>query len=212
MRKSGTVVRWEEARGVGVIRGSDTPTDVIFRGRDFEGTPAQGLAVEYDEVVLGGRSVHATAIRVADAAMAAASPEGRRASARRPADASRRPDRQRRRGATPVVIGIVAWFGALVAATVAGRLAVPVLLALPLYNLFVFFLYWHNRHARSRGATHIPEDALHVLAALGGWPGAWLAQRLLRYQPATAWFHRAFWIAVGVNVAWLAGWLLLGGA
>lgn len=210
MRKSGTVVRWQESRGFGLIRGSDAPTDVVFRGRDFEGTPAQGLAVEYDEVVLGGRAVHALAIRVADAAMAAASPQARRASAPPVATPARPP--RKRRGATPVLLGIVAWFGLFVGATVAGRLAVPVLLALPIYNLFVFFLYWHNRHARSRGATHIPEDALHVLAALGGWPGAWLAQRLLRYQPATAWFDRAFWIAVGVNVVGVLAWLFLAGA
>lgn len=207
MRKQGTVVQWRESRSFGVIRAADSRADVMFRGRDFQGHPAQGMAVEFDEVLLGGRALHAHGIKPVDTAIAAAAP--RRAKAPTPhLDDDLRP-RQKRRGAMPVLLGIVAYYGLLVGATVIGRVSVPVLLAVPIFNLFVFFLYWHNKDAARRGGLRLPEDLLHLLAALGGWSGAWLAQRLLRYRPSTPWFTRTFWIATGVHVAALLGWLFL---
>lgn len=207
MRKQGTVVQWRESRSFGLIRAADSRADVMFRGRDFLGQPAQGMAVEFEEVLLGGRALHAHSIKPADAAMAAAAPRRGRATSVH-LDDDMRP-RQKRRGAMPVLLGIVAYYGLLVGATVIGRISVPMLLSVPIFNLVVFFLYWHNKDAARRGGLRLHEDLLHLLAALGGWNGAWFAQRLLRYKPSTPWFHRTFWIATGVHVAALLGWLFL---
>ena len=50
-------------------------------------------------------------------------------------------------------------------------------------------------------------DALHLLGIIGGWPGALLAQRLLRHKNSKQSFQVVFWITVLLNCAGVF-WLL----
>lgn len=70
-------------------------------------------------------------------------------------------------------------------------LAVPVLL-----SLFAYFAYHSDKERATSGAWRIPESTLHLLALLGGWPGAFLAQRQLRHKTAKASFQIIFWTIV----------------
>ena len=49
-------------------------------------------------------------------------------------------------------------------------------------NLCALALYAWDKHAARRGIRRVPEARLHLLALLGGWPGAWLGQRLFRHK------------------------------
>ncbi len=42
-------------------------------------------------------------------------------------------------------------------------------------------LAWDKRQAR-RDRWRIPEARLHLIEALGGWPGSWVARRQLRHK------------------------------
>lgn len=63
-----------------------------------------------------------------------------------------------------------------------------------------FALYGVDKSAARAQARRTPEKTLLVIGLLGGWPGAILAQQLLRHKSAKASFRAAFWATVVVNV------------
>lgn len=65
MQQQGSIVRWDGARGFGFIRSARTQTDVFFHVRDFGGMPEPALhmAVDYEEIHVGGKGPRAMAVR-----------------------------------------------------------------------------------------------------------------------------------------------------
>lgn len=68
-------------------------------------------------------------------------------------------------------------------------------------SIITFVVYAMDKSAATRGNWRTKESTLHLLALAGGWPGALLAQQLLRHKSAKASFRRVFWVTVLVNVA-----------
>lgn len=71
-------------------------------------------------------------------------------------------------------------------------------------SLLTFLLYWHDkRRARAEG-RRIPENVLHALELAGGWPGALLAQQLLRHKTRKVSYQTLFWLIVALHqVYWI---------
>lgn len=61
--------------------------------------------------------------------------------------------------------------------------------------------YLLDKRAAQKGTGRIPEATLLVLGLAGGWPGALLAQRVLRHKTRKTSFQIAFWLTVILNVA-----------
>jgi uncharacterized membrane protein YsdA (DUF1294 family) len=53
-------------------------------------------------------------------------------------------------------------------------------------SVVAFQAYLVDKRAAVRDRRRIPETTLHLLELLGGWPGALLAQRLIRHKNAKA--------------------------
>lgn len=68
-------------------------------------------------------------------------------------------------------------------------------------SLTSFIVYAGDKRAAAKGLQRVPERTLHLLALACGWPGALLAQQLLRHKSSKPAFLRLFWLTVGVN--WL---------
>ena len=49
-------------------------------------------------------------------------------------------------------------------------------------NVVTVLAYWVDKRAAVRGAWRVPEINLHTLEFLGGWLGAYLAQRFFRHK------------------------------
>jgi len=62
-----------------------------------------------------------------------------------------------------------------------------------------------KRRAGSIGQRRVPERTLHLLALLGGWPGAILAQRRFRHKTKKASFRLALWFVVLLHLTIVAG-------
>lgn len=104
--------------------------------------------------------------------------------------------------------------GALVVAIVAiGILAVTsdrtglLLAAYIIMSLITFGAYVLDKSAAQAGRWRTPEKTLHLLALLGGWPGAMAAQWLIRHKSSKTSFQAMFWLTIILNVL-LLGWLL----
>lgn len=67
-------------------------------------------------------------------------------------------------------------------------------------SLASFIVYYGDKRAAQRGAWRVAESTLQGLALACGWPGALLAQSLLRHKSAKPSFQRVFWACVLLNV------------
>jgi len=74
-------------------------------------------------------------------------------------------------------------------------------------SVITFLVYLVDKSAARNRRWRIPERTLHVLGVAGGWPGALIAQRMLRHKSSKRSFQLIFWITVVVNCCGLA-WLL----
>ena len=81
-------------------------------------------------------------------------------------------------------------------------IAIPVLL-----SGLTYLIYDMDKKAAQQGKQRIPEKNLHLLALMGGWPGALLAQQKLRHKTAKTQFQQVFWATVMMN--WLLLFLLI---
>jgi uncharacterized membrane protein YsdA (DUF1294 family) len=86
------------------------------------------------------------------------------------------------------------------------NIAIAVYLALVLImSLASFFAYGWDKGQAANGGRRMPERTLHIMAFLGGWPGAIFAQRQFRHKTQKASFRIVFWITVILHVGVVAG-------
>ena len=70
-----------------------------------------------------------------------------------------------------------------------------------LVSLICFVVYgWDKRQAINDG-RRVPERTLHLLAFLGGWPGALFGQWHFRHKTNKLSFLIVFWLVVVLHVA-----------
>jgi len=94
----------------------------------------------------------------------------------------------------------------VVAAAYLGKLPPFVALIYVAMSVITFFAYWLDKSAARANRWRTRENTLHVLALLGGWPGALIAQGRFRHKVRKESFLMAFWLTLVTNlvvVAWL---------
>lgn len=89
---------------------------------------------------------------------------------------------------------------AVLAATVLGKLPVVISGACFMFSLISFFAYAKDKSAAKRDAWRTPENTLHMLDLLGGWPGGLIAQQKFRHKTAKESFQAVFWFSVAGNI------------
>lgn len=86
-------------------------------------------------------------------------------------------------------------------------LALSALLLYLLMSMICFVFYAVDKRAARLGRWRVAEAKLHLLALLGGWPGAMCAQSLLRHKTQKPGFRAAYYLTLTLNLS-LLGYLL----
>lgn len=89
--------------------------------------------------------------------------------------------------ASAIALGISAWFTKPWPVWYVAVYALFVLVG----SGIAFVAYWLDKKAAEASRRRIPENTLHLMALLGGWPGAVIAQQLLRHKSSKGSFRVA---------------------
>jgi uncharacterized membrane protein YsdA (DUF1294 family) len=68
-----------------------------------------------------------------------------------------------------------------------------------LVSAIAYVVYWWDKHSAQTGGGRVAETTLHLLELIGGWPGAFFAQRRLRHKSSKVSFLVVFWLIVAVH-------------
>ena len=186
MRFDGTIKTWNDDRGFGFIVPTQGGQEIFFHIKAFRanGRPQVGQAVSF-EVELG--------------------PQGKkRAKFVEPLRASRPVVRRQREGSaqwgTATYFAIPAFVVLYLVASVLWRVPGWVAGVYIGASVVAFFIYAADKSAAVADAWRVSESTLLAVGFLGGWPGAIVAQQVLRHKSSKASFRSAFWGTVILNV------------
>lgn len=84
------------------------------------------------------------------------------------------------------------------------------LILYPLMSLLTFKLYANDKSRAQNKQWRTRENTLHLCELLGGWPGAFIAQRRLRHKNRKASYQTVFWSIVALHMAFWINWFFLG--
>ena len=198
MRFTGTLKAWNDERSFGFLEPAQGGQEIFVHIKAFPsgtGRPCVGQVLTFEVHTGSDGKKKARAVQYPVRAM----------KARRQRSPSPVPWTLPRALAMPVFIGIYAF--------VAWRWGFYPLVPLAYLGMSVlaFFAYAFDKSAAVSGRWRTSENTLHGLSLAGGWPGALLAQQLLRHKTSKQSFVHTFWFTVVVNVsacvAWHAGLL-----
>ena len=73
-----------------------------------------------------------------------------------------------------------------------------------------YLTYALDKSSAEHSSRRTPENTLHLLDLLGGWPGALIAQHQFRHKTVKTSFQATFWLTVVINIGLIA-WLISSG-
>lgn len=196
MRLEGTLTSWNDDRGFGRIESTQGGEPIFVHISAWPrgaGRPQLHQAVTF-EVETGPKGKRARNVALVQARRPAA-PAGRAAGPSRAAPAPA--------WGTATLFALPAFVVLYAAVTAVWKLPLWVAGLYLAMSAATFVAYALDKSAALRGAWRTPESTLHTLALAGGWPGALLAQQVLRHKSRKAAFRLVFWGTVVLNAVGL---------
>ncbi len=206
MRFEGRLKSWNDERGFGFIEPRDGGQDIFVHASALPtrfGRPQPGQSLSFQvELNRDGKK------RATNVGVGVGDDEQRRQPARRLRQA------RAARWSVADALAVPVFLAVYVAVALAWGVAAWVALAYLGLSVVCLFAYAFDKSAARAGARRTSEKRLLLLGLAGGWPGALVAQQLLRHKSGKASFRSAFPGTVFLNAAtfvivhspWLSRW------
>ena len=193
MRFTGTLKSWNDERGFGFIEPAQGGQELFVHIKAFPpgtGRPAVGQILHFEVGTSANGKKNARAVQYP----------------KRTKSISRRKLEQSAAWTVPRVLALPAF--AVMYTLVVWRcgFSLPIFSAYLALSVVTFLVYAFDKSAATSGRRRIAEQTLHLFAMLGGWPGALVAQQILRHKTSKQEFVQVFWFTVAVNVGVFAAW------
>lgn len=189
MRQEGILKTWNDDRGFGFIEPVHGGQDIFVHIKAFParaGRPEVGAALSFEVALNAEGRKQARRVELLKARRRLA-----------PASAS-----SPVRWGTATLFAIPAFFAGAAVVAYFFKLPAWVMGWYGLMSLVCFVVYGQDKSAaRVEGRQRVRESTLLMLGLLGGWPGAIVAQQLLRHKSSKQSFRARFWLSVLGNVA-----------
>jgi uncharacterized membrane protein YsdA (DUF1294 family)/cold shock CspA family protein len=194
MRYQGKITTWQDDKGFGFVTQHGGGHRAFVHISAFENRarrPAIGDIVSYDLGADEKKRLRAERVKFSEV--------------RKPPPSLR----EDRNAGSVIAVSVAIVFLAilLIGLGLAGRLPFALVLLYLAMSVVTLIVYGLDKSAAMNNRRRTPEDTLHLLALVGGWPGALFAQVAFRHKSSKRGFQVTFWIIVLINsagVAWLS--------
>lgn len=185
MRSQGKIAKWNDERGFGFISAAEGGDSVFVHISSLprgDRRPSVNEAVTYTLAFDSHGRPQANDVRfIVDSSSAS-------------------PMRQIPRSGIVVPIAFaMSFLIALAALAAVGWLEISWLALYYGASLITYGCYSRDKTAAQNAGRRIPESTLHLMSLFGGWPGALIAQMLLRHKTRKPSFLVGYWFTVIVN-------------
>ncbi|WP_130803708.1 DUF1294 domain-containing protein [Acinetobacter ihumii] len=202
MRDQGRLVQWFDEKGYGFIQPNDIDKDRVFLHiKDFARPgprPIVGCALEY-VVILDEqgryRAKQATYLKATQTRVTSPNTQ----QVHNTATSSAR--------FAPMQLAAIIYIVAVAILSAMHLLPAYSFIFIALMNALSYWLYAQDKEAAQLGNRRVPEQTLHIVSFLGGWPAAWLAQQKLRHKTQKQPFRKIYFCSIVLNILLLL-WLI----
>lgn len=181
MRHQGKIAKWNDERGFGFI------------------SPSEGGGSVFVHISSFPRSERRQGVNEAVSYTLAFDSHGRpQANDVRFVEGTRSTSPTRRIPAAPVTFAMSFLVG-VTALAASRRLEVGWLVLYYGASIITYAVYARDKKAAQNAGWRVPESTLHLMSLVGGWPGALMAQALLRHKTRKTSFLIGYWLTVILN-------------